>query len=524
MLFLNLGTNIIFMETINPPATAKDSSPHQPHGHGIRGLSSHFNLDKLGGKYTRLFGENLTVFSDGDLNLLADAMSGNDLGQDGVDPEESHIPAGYTYFGQFVDHDITFDPETFAQQKSDPRGITNFRSPKLDLDNVYGRGPNDQPYLYDGLKLMQGEVMSDVANSHNARDLPRSAANSAGVRRAIIGDPRNDENGIISQLQGMMLRFHNKLVDNNPGMSFDDVQQIVRWHYQWIVLHDWLPRIVEHSVLDSISTAIVDTSVSFATDPIKLRFLKGHKEPKMPVEFSVAAYRLGHSMVRPSYRVNENTPRLLIFDAVNPFNGLNAFGEFPHSWTIDWNRFLELGDPIPGTDPRMQLAYKIDTSMVEPLSKLPLSVAGSEATADPKLFKLAFRNLRRGQILKLPFGQHVAVKIGETPLKDEEILIGPANDNTTEGQDAQKITDISTVFAGKCPLWVYILAESRKNFYDKGKAQLGPVGGTIVAETFLSLLQLDGLSFLSMQPDWKPTLGTGGNFTLSDLIKIALTG
>jgi hypothetical protein len=112
--------------------------------------------------------------------------------------------------------------------------------------------------------------------------------------------------------------------------------------------------------------------------------------------------------------------------------------------------------------------------------------------------------------------------MGVTPLADDEILIGAAEDGSQPETNGKKIHDIAKAFAKRCPLWVYILAESRKNFYDHGQAQLGAVGGRIVAEVFLALLSKDPNSFFSVAPEWKPTLGTGGEFTLSDLINIAI--
>ncbi len=497
---------------------------HQPHGSGIRGLSSRVNLEELGGKFTRLFPKDHHEFSEADLERLADAMKGEGDLDEGPDPEESHVPSAYTYFGQFVDHDITFDPETFSQQKADPKGIVDFRTPRFDLDNVFGRGPADQPYMYDLLKLVQGEPMADVARTTNARDLPRAAPANGGVRRAIIGDPRNDENAIVSQLQGVFFRFHNRLVDLNPNKTFEEVQELVRWHYQWIVLHDFLPRIVRNHILDDVSPAIIDLTESFEDNPPRFDIYK-EKEAKLPVEFSVAAYRLGHSMVRPGYRVNENIPPLPIFNAQNPLGGLNAFGEFPKIWTIDWQRFIDLGKgPNPEIDTdRVQMAYKLDTSLVEPLSNLPKSVSGAEAEADTRLTSLAFRNLLRGQKLKLPTGQQAAKRIGAHVLDDDDILIGPAKNGSQPDTDGKPIRQISNGFKGHCPLWVYVLAEARKNFYDHGQAQLGPVGGRIVAEVFMALLTHDPNSFLSIAPDWKPSLGTNGVFTLRDLINVALT-
>ena len=151
---------------------------------------------------------------------LGDAMRNDfDPPKDGADDEESGIPALYTYLGQFIDHDLTFDPNSTLVAHSDPDALTDFRTPAFDLDNVYGRGPNDQPYLYNnGFKFLLGNPLAN-----GAPDLPR---NSAVPARALIGDPRNDENSIVSQLQGLFLRFHNRVVDPNPGLDFPSLQKI----------------------------------------------------------------------------------------------------------------------------------------------------------------------------------------------------------------------------------------------------------------------------------------------------------
>jgi len=498
-------------------------STHQPHGSGIRGLTNEA-IDRPGGRFGRIFNLQPAEFSVDALAGLAAAMVAPvDDAKDGPDPEESHIPAAYTYLGQFIDHDLTFDPSTFQQQKHDPAGIEDFRTPRFDLDNLYGRGPSDQPFMYDRSRLLLGERFIPIERNPAAHDLPRAASSSLGIRRAIIGDPRNDENVIVSQLHGMFLRFHNRLVDLT-GDSFDAAAEKVRWHYQWMVLHDFLPRIVDPAILAEVSPGFADPGQAF-TAKSDLKFFKPQKNQGfMPVEFSVAAYRLGHSMVRPAYRLNEFTGPLPIFDAENPTGGLNAFGEFPKSWTIDWQRFLDVGlRNGPETDrDRVQLAYRLDTSLVDPLGHLPKSIAGDEAAQDPRLASLAFRNLLRGQKLRLPSGQAVAMHMGHSPLRDEEILIGKAETGSAETKDASPIASIHADFKGRAPLWTYILAEARKSFFHGGKAHLGPVGGRIVAEVFLGLILSDSRSYVYAQPRWVPTHGQNGAFTLADLLRQAL--
>ena len=201
-------------------------------------------------------------------------------------------------------------------------------------------------------------------------------------------------------------------------------------------------------------------------------------------------------------------------------------------WGIDWARFIDIEERGYGSTPgkvdlpadfrRLQFAYRIDTSLVDPLGSLPTSVVNN----DPK--SLAFRNLQRGQQFKLPTGQEVATVMGVTSLKDEEILIGKGVDKTNE--PLPNIVSFGKVFAGKCPLWTYILAEAMHNKVPMpvpatGRPsiptpQLGPVGGRIVAEVFLGLMFADPGSYLSMSPGWVPAGGAG--YALKDFVRFAL--
>jgi Animal haem peroxidase len=504
------------------------------HGKPLRGLMQTSASRLFQGRFGRMF-RSLPAAKYGQseadsraaLKALGTAMTSNeDDPKDGNDPEESGIPALYTYFGQFIDHDLTFDPMSTLIQHKDPNALTDYRTPAFDLDNVYGRGPDDQPYLYeDGRKFLLGELLNN-----GAPDLPR---NNAQPRRALIGDPRNDENSIVSQLQGLFLRFHNHMVKDHKTLDFAGVQKLVRFHYQWVVVNDFLPRIIHSSVLDELKT-------NGKYDRAKLKFFHWKNDPFMPVEFSVAAYRLGHSMIRPGYRLNDDDATLLpIFPDSSGGAGLTGFQEMAKNRGIDWGRFVDVDIRSYGTaDPknaatkrRLQFAYRIDTSVVAPLSRLPLSVA-----SDPPP-SLAQRNLLRGFELGLPTGQAVAHAMGVPVLQDDEIKIGKAVDEPDQSSsDPDLKGTIASMpelapFIGNCPLWTYILAEAMQNVdpaesipvTEKTKIttpRLGPVGGRIVAEVFLGLMFGDNDSYLSLEPDWRPRAGQ--DYRLKDLVHYAL--
>jgi Animal haem peroxidase len=465
--------------------------------------------------------------------------------KDGPDSEESGIPAAFTYFGQFIDHDLTFDPASSLQKQNDPDALVDFRTPQFDLDNLYGRGPDDQPYLYknDGKTFVLGKRLTGAPQVNSGtHDLQRNGETPA---RALIGDPRNDENVIVSQFQGLMHRFHNRVVLDNPTWSFSQVQQAVRFHYQWVLLHDFLPKIINADVLDEVLPA---QDGKMVIDKRNLRFFHYRDMAFMPLEFSVAAYRFGHSMIRPGYRLNDGTPDsendtlLLIFKHGLDAKDLRGFKAPQNDWAIDWRRFIDLepmayGGPIDNPDikiqgnrSRLQLAYKIDTSLVSPLGQLPASVA-----IDPSV--LAARNLERGWRMRLPNGQAVAKAMGLVPMPDEQIVIGKFIGDAAGVGDVPVMAGEFAKFAGgafaeNCPLWTYCLAETVETTMtvktlDGNKPiktrQLGPVGGRIVAETFVGLLLADSSSYVSLDPLWTPkTYMQNGVFGLRELIAGAL--
>jgi hypothetical protein len=495
------------------------------------------------GRFTRLFPElEGAVFADGDMQKLADAMTSPaealPTPEGTPDAEEnSGISAAYTYLGQFIDHDLTFDPTSSLKQFLSPdqlKALVDFRTPRFDLDNLYGRGPNDNPYMYeaDGIHLVLGDPMSGNPHDPGAVGLPR-AANG----RAIIGDPRNDENRIVSQLHATVMRFHNKVADAMTGADFDTVRSAVRWHYQWIVINDFLPTVINADTVQRVfphlanGGTIADNPPQFSIPKLELQ----HRLELMPVEFSVAAYRFGHSMIRPIYRLNETISRMPIFSKEDaPAGDLGGFRPVPSDWAIDWQFFIDIerGTPAqPDPNPRdpitrtPQPSYKIDSSLVNPLAFLPAVIA-----SDPS--SLTLRNLVRGRDFELPSGQDVARSLGLPVIADDDLVIGKATADPADPKTP--IAEIAADFAGNAPLWAYVLAESQVTSLgrphpgitnpDLIPIRLGPVGGTIIAEVFAALLLGDKTSFLRANPGFtpNPAFTHDGEFGFVELINVAL--
>ena len=497
--------------------------------------------------------------------------------------ENSGIAAGYTYFGQFIDHDITFDPVSSLQGKNDPDALVDYRSPALDLDCLYGRGPADQPYMYekDGRTFRLGRILTQGFDPHapkTARDLPRFKGNAPDddrPARALIGDRRNDENVIVSQLQGVFLRFHNRLAmsEVNKDKPFEEIQKLVRWHYQWAVLNDYLPTIVGPETMKKVWPDWTPTGSGGALP--QLQFYDAvRKDAYIPIEFSSAAYRFGHSMVRPIYRLNTRLSggkdphpqaatmrevndqhidgRFFVFAGVQE-RGLNGFDEFPSQWAIDWSLFFAINGSGSRTGKdRVQPAYKIDTSIVNPLGflpefsvdpfgqggDLPIEALQSKEKDSANPSNLAVRNLWRGNSMRLPSGQALAEALNEQKIPTEELVVGKAqmNDDGTIDENLLSSFDELAALINDSPLWYYVLAEANAQWRRDSKGMspekansvpitLGPVGGRIVAETLVGLVMADkGNSYLTVDPNWKPTLlnSTTGTFGVADLVKYAM--
>jgi hypothetical protein len=509
--------------------------PHRPRPHGVlRGLDStvrsHFNEGRFGRMFRTLPAAKCSTDALTELGARMTAdFEAEQTPEIKHDPEENPgISAGYTYFGQFIDHDLTFDPASSLQMQNDPDSLVDFRTPRFDLDNVYGRGPSDQPYIYrdDSLHLLLGHKLTGNEKDPAARGVPRNTPEGNEPARALIGDPQDDENIIVSNLQAAFIRFHNRMVDfltdrDKTAPDFEDAQRLVRWHYQWAVLHDFLPTIIGQETLTAILPHLLDGTNVLETPP-DLRFyrLAPGNEAYMPVEFSVAAYRFGHSMIRPIYRLNLNSgnpspsDRIMIFSDTPP--SLVGFRDFDSA--VDWSLFFQMpasGQPL--TPQRVQPAYKPDTSLVNPLGKLPLPVAGAPPLSLPQ------RNLLRGLRMGLPSGQAVARHMGFPVIPDENLIVGKASSDPNDQKQNMPLTKVSGEFTGNAPLWFYVLAETFQQFdgKDETKIHLGPVGGRIVGEVFVGLMMADSHSWLRQDPRWTPFSGfcnDSGKFGIAELL------
>lgn len=379
-------------------------------------------------------------------------------------------PVGHVFFGQFVDHDITLDVTSSFESVNSPSATRNVRTATLDLDCVYGLGPEAQPYLFHasgpfrGVKLITG---ADVGTGpHTVDDLPRAGD------VALIGDFRNDENRILSQIQLAMLRFHNRLCDELSAKYqgkelYEEARRLCTWHYQWCVVHDFLASVCGKGVVSRILAE-------------GRQFYTPHT-PFIPVEFSVAGFRFGHTMVPMKVQTQQ---------------GGNTFELFG---TVLGKGFSPIADPRAVTDMHelfetfegrtVQRAGRLDTKLASDLLALP-------ARVDPEGRSLATRNMIRGQSFLLPSGETVARAMGRPEAEIEQVSDASRNDEPG--------------LTGGTPLWFYILKEAsligRENL-DGTRVPgegLGPVGATIVAETIIGLIELDERSWLGANRNWRP--------------------
>lgn len=416
-----------------------------------------------GGRYGRMF-PNLPAASFDDDRLLALGVEGAICDGAACDTE-SRIEAGQPFFGQYLAHDITADRSPLRAH-ADVNALRNLRSPRANLEALYGGGPVGSPYLFD--QRDPAKLLLGVPDG----DLPR---NQQGI--ALIGDPRNDVHAFMTGLQVAFIRVHNRLVDRlrADGVSesdlFENARLALNWHYQWVILHDFLPNLVGAPMATSVMNEAP-------------RFYHPDAGAYLPVEFADAAYRYGHSQIKGDYQLQDGGRRYPVFP------DLAGFGPLAPEHVIDWRLLFD----VPGYEPA-QRAKPIDGTLPTSLIRLPETITGQvEITA---YRSLAARDLQRGQGTGLPSGEAVARAMGVTPLTRAELALGDWQDET--------------------PLWLYILREAAAR---GGGDHLGEVGGRIVAEVIVGIVRHDPESYLSNNPSWQPTLPSheAGVFKIRDLV------
>jgi Animal haem peroxidase len=413
-----------------------------------------------GGRYGRLFPELEPLECvDQELHKIGRTLAADPVAVD------AHGEAGWPFFGQFVAHDITADRSPLTH-RSDPERVLNFRSPRLNLEAVYGGGPTGSPYLFDRedpAKLLAGEC-----------DVPRNEQ-----QIALLGDPRNDVHLFVNQLHVGFLRMHNRLVDRlredgvPEGELFEEARRAAMWHYQWVVLHDFLPRVIDQA----LAAELLDGGS---------RYFDVSRGVFIPLEFADAAYRYGHSQVRQSYQVNGRLGPSPLFP------DLMGFGAVGPDEAVDWPLFFDIDG-----EPPAQRAKRLDGRLPQSLIDLPYQIAGAAAGSD--YASLAIRDLQRGQGMSLPSGEAVARHLGVRVLTDDEVGL------------REQGWQIET------PLWLYVLREA--DVICDGD-RLGPVGGRIVGEVILGLIDADPESMRSVDRLWRPTLPSRrpGEFQLVDAL------
>lgn len=408
------------------------------------------------------------------LRHLAESMYKSPLKILGVMPADPAAPpfpsVAYTYFGQFIMHDLTYDGTPFRSAGlREPEKTVNHRTPRLDLDSVYGDGPfsSKHHHLYKGIYFRlgaknQNEAEFDIPLDKN--DLP------------VIADERNCENAIMRQIHVMFMRLHNLVVKNLDNGALDDktlfeaARTLVRWHFQWLVREDFLSEVCEHGVWETV----VRKNQRLIHWPAG-RF-------SIPVEFAQAAARFGHSMVKATYTL---TSRRVDVPLRSLFIRPGRKGPIDPDHAIEWHHLMG----------SRQTAQDIDTLLVDDLSRVPDESIDPFVTSpmphEPHM--LAIRTLGRGAATRLPTGQQVRVAVDPSA-----VLQIPDTDPAWD--ELHKWG-----FANETPLWYYILLEAKT----KGKgARLGTIGSRLVAEVIEAALLHDPGSILFQggggwqPPDW----------------------
>ncbi|BCG98784.1 hypothetical protein MesoLj131b_07840 [Mesorhizobium sp. 131-2-5] len=414
------------------------------------------------------------------LQALGDAMEFNDFGD-----QTGTIPAGYTYFGQFVLHDLTSMTPSITPGKSKPK---NIRSATLDLDSVFGAMPPGGASASS--QACPAPMAVGETTDGRLLDLPRATDGMP-----CIADRRNDSNLALAQTHMALIRFFNAV--RRLSDDADEARRLTQLHLQSVVLHDYARRLIDNVIYQDVmerGRAVIDVDA----DGFKL-----------PLEFAAACARFGHSMIRNRYPWNAWNPGATVSafwdntynSAITPMTRLRG------QWVADWRRLLAIGL----TEAQGAIfAAKIDTRLAFELRQIRPQALPHTTGSMPLSRNLAVRTLQRSYLLELSSAQHVfhcvAGKLGDrappgfAPLTEPELLDGESQavrDALTERPEggAARLVDST-------PLWFYVLKEAAV----KGCGlKLGPLGSRIVMETLHAAVSAAEPSILdpSVQP-WRP--------------------
>ncbi len=431
--------------------------------------------------------------------------------------DSSGIPAGYTYLGQFIAHDLSLDPSSTHETLADNEPIWNYRSQALDLDALYGGGPWGSPFLYDhDYKFVLERIWEPSYKQPPFYDIPRYNG------KAIIADKRNDENLLISQLHLAFMCFHNKMIDRCKGKFmgekvFFEARRLTIWHYQYVVVHDYLKQILGIKVWND-ALRLLQIGTYFG------------QKPFIPVEFASAVFRFGHSQVRETYLFNQYLP------LTRPI-GLPIEKPGPPPFFVNWQLFFGTGMEarlFPNLNKLTQTEIAsifyvhkyekedrclIHANKISPIFSTTLKKMGP----DERPINLVNQNLQRGLKHKLPAGQAIAEMLGCPPVDWTALkyfFISSVN-----GCSKFPSSLNPEWFQNNTPLYYYILAEA---YQQRGGQQLGALGAHIVKEVIVGLLKSDPTSYINQKHNWVPKVKTHNgdwvekiDFSMADLLEMA---
>jgi len=477
-----------------------ESAPKKACGSPAEGDSCDLPQDQREAGYTRLCSDEGKSYDPELMIALAEIMKDSPQKRADRPKRARTMPSGFVYLGQFIDHDLTRDPRNVDLARAELTSVPNNRTPRLDLDHLYGKKGTKIDCLYDDKgHLLLGET-EPSPGWPAGDDLHRRDDG-----KAIVVDPRNDENLFIAQMHVLWSKLHNRLLDlvaETPKIAAgvpdgdlrDRVRTLVTWHYQWIVWYDFLPHIVRKVVLDEVRAKNLKLYCRefIAKDPFDL-----------PIEFTMAAFRFGHSMVQENYRINRKSFASInrVLELTHPGGGIKK--HLSAEWVVDWRYFF--------TDTMLNVAENIDTFITEALCELEHRTVQTfrSANAAPEhlvsgfaKISLPYLTLTRGSNSLLPSGEQFAAAFKFPLLRPSQIHVFPKDEAFFAQAGMKKRT----------PLWYYLLREAAVEAQPEPATaidptpiqKLGTIGSRLVAEVIYQVLSADSESIFNQGQNWKP--------------------